>query len=269
MMERMAEGTSVPMKPSTEFTWPPCAVINQNKKIARHTITRTPTRNTEYMKNMQCFERSWWPHMWIRTARKTTILKNVETTIATIATIWTGLPLSTKMVTGTIEEAIDWSQAMMNHSASARATRECNRPPGVLQQQKQQQQHNEQQWPMHLGTAIPPRFDLSIATISSTVISRRRRSRHGIDAYKKMWSKRITNAKLYTMKIKAKGAPMMAEDQNRLNVAELAFGFIISEGTNTTSTTPTTMLRMMWNVRQVEKKGTSSCTEHGVYLQGT
>ena len=44
----------------------------------------------------------------------------------------------------------------------------------------------------------------------------------------------------------------MADDQNRLDVAELMF-LLICEGTHTTSIIPTTRLRMMWIARQSEE----------------
>ena len=49
------------------------------------------------------------------------------------------------MMIGTTEVAIDWNQAMTNHSESARATRECDRPPGLQQQIKKQMKRNEQE----------------------------------------------------------------------------------------------------------------------------
>jgi len=70
--------------------------------------------------------------------------KKVETTIARSASIRRGL-VSTMMMTGTTEVAIDWNQAMTNHSESVRATRECDRLLGLQQQQKKQQQQTEQQ----------------------------------------------------------------------------------------------------------------------------
>ena len=50
----------------------------------------------------------------------------------------------------------------------------------------------------------------------------------------------------------------MADDQNRLDVAELMF-LLICEGTHTTSIIP--RLRMMWIARQVEEKLASGCVE--------
>ena len=49
----------------------------------------------------------------------------------------------------------------------------------------------------------------------------------------------------------------MADDQNRLDVAELTCCLLICEGINATSITPTTRLRMTWNARQVEGKTAS------------
>ena len=66
---------------------------------------------------------------------------------------------------------------------------------------------------------------------------------------------------LAAMKIKVKGAPTMADDQNRLDVAELMFFLLICEGIYATSIIPTTRLRMMWIARQVEEKLASGCVE--------
>ena len=49
------------------------------------------------------------------------------------------------MVTGTTTEAINWSEAMTNNIERAHATQECDRPPGLQQQQKQEKQQTEQQ----------------------------------------------------------------------------------------------------------------------------
>ena len=38
MMDRIAEGTSVPMKPGIDFTWPPCTAISTNKRNTRQTF---------------------------------------------------------------------------------------------------------------------------------------------------------------------------------------------------------------------------------------
>ena len=51
----------------------------------------------------------------------------------------------------------------------------------------------------------------------------------------------------------------MAVDQNRLDVAKLMFCFIICEGINAMSRTPTTRLRMMRSARQVAEKMVPGC----------
>jgi len=53
----------------------------------------------------------------------------------------------------------------------------------------------------------------------------------------------------------------MADDQNRLDVAELMFFLLICDGIYATSIIPTTRLRMMWIARQVEEKLVSGCVE--------
>ena len=59
---------------------------------------------------------------------------------------------------------------------------------------------------------------------------------------------------LAAMKIKVTGAPTMADDQNRLDVAELMFFLLICEGIYTISIIPTTRLRMMYIARKAEEK---------------
>ena len=64
----------------------------------------------------------------------------------------------------------------------------------------------------------------------------------------------ITRKNFNAMKIKAKGAPTIADDQNRLDVAELMFFLLICEGIYTISIIPTTRLRMMYIARKAEEK---------------
>jgi len=103
---------------------------------------------------------------------------------------------------------------------------------------------------MHLGTASTIFFALNITTIISTV-NKKRRSMNVINACAVVLCRPsilytlVTRDNFTAMKIKAKGAPTIADDQNRLDVAELMFFFLICEGMYAISIIPTTRLRMM------------------------